>query len=237
MLKEQKQKVCELESKVSEAKLSYNEALKNLERISEEIHRMRKQKRVNSIDDDISSSSSNLNNEPKVDIGDEYLEFPPKLSMKASPIRQKKLDKHDCPHLLKDFPNPMYARQTSSNSNDESDNDYKTDITNLSNEEIEQWTEIRLSHSSSSSSSGYSPNNLVIDDRSPAESLDSSSSDEYAHNKKIVTKVIKIEEPPTQLDSEGNKKSEGIVGWISKSGAKSEGEFYLFTEIKIRTFS
>jgi hypothetical protein len=27
------------------------------------------------------------------------------------------------------------------------------------------------------------------------------------------------------MDAEGNKKSEGIVGWITKSGAKSQGSY------------
>jgi hypothetical protein len=204
-LKEQKQKINDLEARVVEAKLTYNDALKNLEKISEEIHRMRREKRENSFDDDASSCSSNMNNEPKIDISEEFLDFPAKLSLKASPIRQKKLDKHDCPHLLKDLPSSLYARQTSSNSNDESDTDYKTDITNLSNEEIEQWTEIRLSHSSSSSSGYSNANHSVIDDRSPPpEYVDSSSSDDFIDGRKVVAKVVKTERPPINVGLELN---------------------------------
>jgi len=42
MLEEQKMKVSALERSVSEAKASYAEALRNLEKISDEIHRVYK---------------------------------------------------------------------------------------------------------------------------------------------------------------------------------------------------
>lgn len=109
ILKEQKAKITSTETKVADAKMSYNEALKNLEQISEEIHRMRNERRANSIEDDSNSTSSRETNTlsqvfpQHIDSSDEYLDFPPKLSLKASPIRKKKLDDHECPHLLKDF--------------------------------------------------------------------------------------------------------------------------------------
>lgn len=37
------------------------------------------------------------------DFTDEYLDFPSKLSIESSPIRQKNIDKLDCPHLMRDF--------------------------------------------------------------------------------------------------------------------------------------
>lgn len=46
ILKEQKKRIVELELKVSNAKASYNDALKNLEQISEEIHKMREERRL-----------------------------------------------------------------------------------------------------------------------------------------------------------------------------------------------
>lgn len=46
ILKDQKKRIVELELKVSSAKASYNDALKNLEQISEEIHKMREERRL-----------------------------------------------------------------------------------------------------------------------------------------------------------------------------------------------
>lgn len=48
ILKDQKKRIVELELKVSSAKASYNDALKNLEQISEEIHKMREERRLSS---------------------------------------------------------------------------------------------------------------------------------------------------------------------------------------------
>lgn len=49
MLEEQKMKVSALERSVGEAKASYAAALRNLEKISDEIHRVNKYKFVNSM--------------------------------------------------------------------------------------------------------------------------------------------------------------------------------------------
>lgn len=46
------------------------------------------------------------------DFADEYLDFPSKLSIEASPIRQKNIEKLDCPHLMRDF--KSYPQQGSS---------------------------------------------------------------------------------------------------------------------------
>uniref|UniRef100_A0A182SKW9 Uncharacterized protein n=1 Tax=Anopheles maculatus TaxID=74869 RepID=A0A182SKW9_9DIPT len=237
LLLEQKQKVVELETKVAESKLRYNEALSNLERISEEIHRQRKA-RANSLDEDGggsgSSSSSAVTGRggnkmlatmhlpfskspsaARIDSNDEYLEFPAKLSIKASPIKQKYLDKLDCPHLLKDF-----ARKTSPSGESDSDN-YQfspnptiDDITNMSSEDIEQWTEIRLSNSNSSSS-GYSQHNSLVLEDAPTpqdETTDSSSED----SPKAKTRIIKME---TYQPEGGTRRTDGIAGWIAKTGS------------------
>ncbi|XP_035919619.1 uncharacterized protein LOC118517506 isoform X1 [Anopheles stephensi] len=240
LLLEQKQKVVELETKVAESKLRYNESLSNLERISEEIHRQRKA-RANSLDEDGggsgSSSSSAVTGRggkmlatmhlpfstspsaARIDSHDEYLEFPAKLSIKASPIKQKYLDKLDCPHLLKDF-----ARKTSPSGESDSDN-YQfspnptiDDITNMSSEDIEQWTEIRLSNSNSSSS-GYSQHNSLVLEDAPTpqdETTDSSSED----SPKAKTRIIKME---TYQPEGGTRRTDGIAGWIAKTGSSVVG--------------
>lgn len=129
ILKAQKEKINNLENKVADAKMTYNEALNNLEQISEEIHRQRQQKQKNlmnyekmlkqveadsaaaAIANDTSSNySSPMESERNfrhfpcdIDTTDEYLEMPDKLSTNSSPIRQRQPDEHECPHLLQDF--------------------------------------------------------------------------------------------------------------------------------------
>uniref|UniRef100_A0A1B0AXP5 SH3 domain-binding protein 5 n=1 Tax=Glossina palpalis gambiensis TaxID=67801 RepID=A0A1B0AXP5_9MUSC len=125
ILKTQKNKINDLEHKVTEAKMSYNEALKNLERISEEIHHQRQQQQerkqqqqlLQGKQTNLLSNESNLDTLNKtagtglsfpnfpcdIDSADEYLEMPDKLSTNSSPIRQRQPDPHDCPHLLRDF--------------------------------------------------------------------------------------------------------------------------------------
>ncbi|XP_055523436.1 uncharacterized protein LOC129717508 isoform X2 [Wyeomyia smithii] len=238
LLLEHKQKVMDLEAKVSEAKMTYNEALTSLEKISEEIHQQRKA-RTNSIDEDASSSSSSTNprigqktgigmhlpfsNSPsaaRIECSDEYLEFPAKLGLKASPIKQRYLDKLDCPHLLKDF-----ARKTSPSGESDSDNNYLfspnrtiDDITNMSSEDIEQWTEIRLSHSNSTSSE-YSQHNSALDDDGgdlpPEVVSDSTETDSDSTNSgpRIKARIIKMEIYDDSANQ--NNKREGITGWIT----------------------
>ncbi|XP_053692736.1 SH3 domain-binding protein 5 [Sabethes cyaneus] len=244
LLLEHKQKVMDLEAKVSEAKMTYNEALTSLEKISEEIHQQRKA-RTNSIDEDASSSSSSTNhprnptvqksgigmhlpfcNSPsaaRIECSDEYLEFPAKLGLKSSPIKQRYLDKLDCPHLLKDF-----ARKTSPSGESDSDNNYLfspnrtiDDITNMSSEDIEQWTEIRLSHSNSTSSE-YSQHNSALDEDPgslPQEVVSDSTetdSDDTNSGPRVKARIIKMEiyDDSTNQNTT-NKRSEGIAGWIT----------------------
>lgn len=108
-----------MENKVAEAKMTYNEAFKNLEQISEEIHRQRQQQQQNllnyesmlkQVEDTASnytSSSGEVGNFQHfpcdIDTSDEYLVMPDKLSTNSSPIRQRHPDEHECPHLLHDF--------------------------------------------------------------------------------------------------------------------------------------
>lgn len=50
-----------------------------------------------------------------INSSDEYLDFPPQLSTKSSPIRQQRLDQSDCRHLLRDFDGyPYEENQTPS---------------------------------------------------------------------------------------------------------------------------
>lgn len=97
--------------------MTYNEALTHLEEISEEIHRLREQTKKQmeeynqtegvdvtcAITAEQETTTNLSNSSSQIESTDEYLEFPLKLSLKSSPIKQKHLDKHSCPHLLRDF--------------------------------------------------------------------------------------------------------------------------------------
>lgn len=92
------------------------------------------------------------------------------------------------------------------------------------NEEIEQWTEIRLSHSESSSS-GYSNGGSganVEDATSQADDTSSSSNSEC--NKKVTCTTVMFQEKDYAQQYSGAEKKEGISSWLSKSGSlKSSG--------------
>ncbi|XP_065365836.1 dentin sialophosphoprotein isoform X2 [Calliphora vicina] len=120
ILKAQKEKINSLENRVADAKMTYNEALKNLEQISEEIHRQRQQKQKNLMNyetmlkqTEVDNASSNYSSPMgsgshtqfpcDIDTTDEYLEMPDKLTTNSSPVRQRHPDEHECPHLLHDF--------------------------------------------------------------------------------------------------------------------------------------
>lgn len=242
-----------------DAKMTYNEALKNLEQISEEIHKMREQRRLSNDTAEIVESVVNVTRpgghpklnavihlfflftqmEPtylrkpanQINSSDEYLDFPPRLTTKASPIRQHHVSHSDCPHLLRDF--MAYPAQSTSfeepaavspNVNGlawltkEKPNSKLTFQATITSDDIEQWTEIRLSHSDSTSS-GYSQHSIV-DDRTPTESSTTSSSGGGGGTNKVTCTTI------FSLDDSGDKSrptsdDDGLTTWITKSNLKS----------------
>lgn len=264
----------ELELKVSSAKACYNDALKNLEQISEEIHKMREERRLSNdmvenydvrkvampkIWSDKQIKNSRFQNDECIDtstnISDEYLDFPSKLSIESSPIRQKNIEKLDCPHLLRDFVSypqqgsstelispskidGVSARMTKKNHfmrdqvtgfcytpNSSRYHYLHPDVskqnisdsfqTFVSNDDIEQWTEIRLSNSESSSS-GYSQHSH-IDDKTPTTTENSSLSSVGGHPKVTCTTIFSLDDNVTT----GRKDDEHFTNWITKSNAKN----------------
>ncbi|KAH8293370.1 hypothetical protein KR044_011132 [Drosophila immigrans] len=117
LLKAQKLRVNDLEAKVSAAKLTYNEALKNLEQISEDIHRQRQQRnnllnyeamlrQVDAVDALTAAATTGIDQQLITDREreqEEYLSMPERLGSGCSSPRQRHADAHDCPHLLHDF--------------------------------------------------------------------------------------------------------------------------------------
>lgn len=99
----------------------------------------------------------------------------------------------------------------------------------MSSDDIEQWTEIRLSNSNSTSS-GYSQN-ISIDDKTPTGSEHSSSDDNH-HDNKIKLKIVKTRSDDHILNvsndddenKSGDKKSDSLSTWITKSNLKSSSK-------------
>lgn len=109
--------------------------------------------------------------------------------------------------------------------------DTNTDTTDLKESpcETEYWSEIRLSQSSSSSSS-YS-HNMIHEDKSQHNPNESDSNED---NQKTITKPIDIES-----SNKEDKKYSGISDWISKSSLRSTGrrqsfEMLLDTSDKVK---
>uniref|UniRef100_A0A1L8DLY8 Putative btk-associated sh3-domain binding protein sab n=1 Tax=Nyssomyia neivai TaxID=330878 RepID=A0A1L8DLY8_9DIPT len=209
LLKTQKQRVNDLESRVADAKMTYNEALKNLEKISEEIHKMRKERRCIEMEYGPSNSS-------QIDSSDEYLDFPAKLTTKSSPVRQQRFTSIDCPHLLRDVDVRSFGGGSSESNGYQTDDTSPVKMDGMSNLNVDEWTEIRLSNSESTSS-GYSQNTNLPDDHTPVDSDSISSSEES--RKVTCTTVFQHNED----DAIGKKKNEGLTTWISKSSLKNTG--------------
>ncbi|XP_067639557.1 uncharacterized protein [Eurosta solidaginis] len=263
LLKAQKQKINELESKVTEAKMTYNDALKNLEQISEDIHRQRQEQRgllngthlpelcaANKV---VASAQNYQHLTCDSNTTEEYLKLPAKLSTQSSPVRQRHVDEHECPHLLLDFPSlnlsekltidSMHKSASTSATGDDSlyehtqlhgpyvvkssggsghrENGAKRNANSSNgaetddNGDIEQWTEIRLSHSESTSSS-YSNQSLLHDqlgggggEDAQSHHSSSSSSDEPKH-KVTCTTILH--------DDQLNKK-QSLSQWLSRSNS------------------
>ncbi|KAL5277642.1 SH3BP5L family protein [Megaselia abdita] len=205
LLKVQREKIVNLESKVSESKMTYNEALKKLEQISEEIHKMR-QDRKNYLNMLNEPSTQEREFPQKINSIDEYYDVPLKLSTKSSPIHQKSLDSHECPHLFQDFEDSLQISSSTGGG-------HQTSSGIMSAEEIDQWTEIRLTNSDSTSS-GYSHN----DDQTNLSVSDSNSS--YSDDQIVRRRFTCVGVLPDESDS--NTK-EGLSNWITRSSMKNSG--------------
>ncbi|EDW07430.1 SH3 domain-binding protein 5 isoform X1 [Drosophila mojavensis] len=302
LLKAQKLRVNELEAKVSAAKLTYNEALKNLEQISEDIHRQRQQRnnllnyeamlrQVDAIDShqqqtqqqqqqQLQSESEQLQlDEPE----EEYLRMPDRLGSGASSPRQRHPDPHDCPHLLHDFETVLTFPQklaggmhkSASTSATDGDNNLFAQAQGLhgpyevkprsesgssslasasasasastsappADNDIDQWTEIRLSHSDSTSSSysnqslleqqaldgagslgghglGYGLGGLDAD----AQSQHSTSSSDEPKRKVTCTTIFQDDSSGIGLAGQQMSRKQSLSQWLSRSNSfKSSG--------------
>lgn len=91
LLECQKSKVQKLETQVCNAKLTYADALRNLEQISDEIHRTRNKTHRNllKVQESTSDSSETVSSLPEFPYHEEeeYLSLPPTISTTTSPIK------------------------------------------------------------------------------------------------------------------------------------------------------
>ncbi|XP_002043771.2 SH3 domain-binding protein 5 isoform X2 [Drosophila sechellia] len=290
LLKAQKTRVNELEAKVSAAKLTYNEALKNLEQISEDIHRQRQQRnnllnyeamlrQVDTVDtltaglersscgtdadrQDLEAKAAAEEQEHVEDEEEEYLRMP------------ERLGHHECPHLLADFEavltfpqklaggmhksastgaaadgeaglGPLglhapYEVKSGSGSLASGSASVSTSAGGApADNDIEQWTEIRLSHSDSTSSSysnqslleqqgldstggmsgglglGLARNHLDAD----AQSQHSTSSSDEPKRKVTCTTIFQDDSSASSGGGQQMSRKQSLSQWLSRSNS------------------
>lgn len=206
MLEQQKTKVQNLESQVSTSKLTYADALRNLEQISDEIHRSRskshttkpitpvtnnKQKSFDTLSDDLS------------DFSEEYKSLPKKLSYLVSPVNTKMEDVDG----YKSVNMGNNASPVSPLSQSE-----KSDLVGnpaITQSRSSEWTEINLDVSSP-------------EDDIPYKRMDGAKEDEKP--KLVRQKTLpnpKIEHEFSSIKSK-MKLDATISNWISRSSAKND---------------
>lgn len=128
MLKVQKAKIEEMEAKILNAKMTYNEALRKLEEISEEIHKVRQQMQPKleefNLDDAQAQMPTSTKTTTKNKFGhidsttDDYLVFPSlNLSLKAKDTTSQKQQ------LLRGFNLGASGSKIGCERNDDSDGD------------------------------------------------------------------------------------------------------------------
>ncbi|XP_039498383.1 SH3 domain-binding protein 5 isoform X2 [Drosophila santomea] len=284
LLKAQKTRVNELEAKVSAAKLTYNEALKNLEQISEDIHRQRQQRnnllnyeamlrQVDAVDTltaglerSSCGTAADLETEAAAEeqehADEEYLRMP------------ERLGHHECPHLLTDFEavltfpqklaggmhksastgaaadgeaglGPLglhapYEVKSGSGSLASGSASVSTSAGGApADNDIEQWTEIRLSHSDSTSSSysnqslleqqgldstggmsgglglGLARNHLDAD----AQSQHSTSSSDEPKRKVTCTTIFQDDSSASSGGGQQMSRKQSLSQWLSRSNS------------------
>lgn len=196
LLEAQRSKVQSLESQVCNAKLTYADALRNLEQISDEIHRTRNmthrtinaaaQESKPKVPDTIGSFPEYPYNQEE----EEYMSLPATLSATTSPI-QTNMDE------VSGFRNI-------------SSSDVKPQ---KSNSQSSEWTEINLEVSSP-------------EDDIPYQRLDSAPPVDKMVEKPKLTKQKTLPMTDTELSNTKpkSKLDSSIANWISRSSAKSEQE-------------
>lgn len=126
-LNEQKQRIQLLEAKVAETKLNYNDTLRCLELISEEIHKMREDKYLIQTQHELAEFHHARSN--KVDYTDEYMDFPSST---------------------------VVTPQSPDDSDDTNSDTFRSQgYSHISNNEQEKWTEIILTDPYSSTSDDH----------------------------------------------------------------------------------
>ncbi|KAJ8966333.1 hypothetical protein NQ314_003601 [Rhamnusium bicolor] len=202
LLEQQKSKVQCLESQVTSAKLTYADALRNLEQISDEIHQNRKRASlaVNSL---VSSKQRSLDsNVSMLDDAEELIEeykcLPQKLGDLSSPITSK----------IEEVEGYLNTN-LSSNASPVSPLSYseKIEQPSVTHSQSSEWTEINLDNSSP-------------DDEFPYRKLDAET------EKPKLTKQKTLPNPRSENEFSAIKNKmkldTSISNWITRSSAKTE---------------
>lgn len=294
LLKAQKTRVNELEAKVSAAKLTYNEALKNLEQISEDIHRQRQQRnnllnyeamlrQVDAVDtltaglerSSCGTAANRQDLEAKAAAEEQkHVEAEAEEEEEEYLRMPERLGHHECPHLLTDFEavltfpqklaggmhksastgaaadgeaglGPLglhapYEVKSGSGSLASGSASVSTSAGGApADNDIEQWTEIRLSHSDSTSSSysnqslleqqgldstggmsgglglGLARNHLDAD----AQSQHSTSSSDEPKRKVTCTTIFQDDSSASSGGGQQMSRKQSLSQWLSRSNS------------------
>lgn len=200
LLDQQKVKVQSLESQVSNAKLTYAEALRNLEQISDEIHQSRSRASQALSEVKLSQGHSPESND-SYDIRDDFKSLPSKLSSFASPVQMNLDDVEGYKSVSLDS---NISPMSPSSLSEKSEKILNPSITQSHSSE---WTEINLDVSSPE------------DEDIPYKKLD-------APDKPKLTKQKTLPNP--QIENEYScirskmKLDASISNWISRSSVKQE---------------
>lgn len=214
---DQKEKIATLESKVSEAKMSYNETLHCLELISEEIHKIRQEKidLLNNQKNYINHHSTSHN---RIDYRDEFLDFPANWSPTKTTATAQQL--HAVP-----TPNDDDSDQCDSETFHRSQG--YSQIDSNKDDGTEKWTEIILSDPYSGTSAACTPNSGTNDNDTiilpgtatmrggKSDADDEDDDDEDEENNVAV-------QSPVDPENNGKKYPESLANWITKSNLKNK---------------
>ncbi|XP_074042564.1 uncharacterized protein [Leptinotarsa decemlineata] len=205
LLEQQKSRVQSLESQVSSAKLTYADALRNLEQISDEIHLNRK--KASSLVGSLSSGKqrsldSNVSMlDDAQELIEEYKSLPQKLGELSSPITSKLED-------VEGYLNPIHSSNASNSSPiSPLSNSGKLEIPSVTQSQSSEWTEINLDNSSP-------------EEDFPYRKLET----EITYPKLVKQNTMPIPKSENEFSAIKNKMKldTSISNWISRSSAKND---------------
>lgn len=199
LLEHQKLKVQNLETQVSSAKLTYAEALRNLEQISDEIHQSRS--RAQKVQQDTSAGHENSFNFVENNLTEEFRSLPSKMTNYVCPMQLQidDVDGYKSIAIRNNISSPLSPSL--------SEKSEKAVNSSINQSQSSEWTEINLDVSS--------PEEDV-----PYKKLDSN--DRPKLSKQLTLPNPQVENEYSSIKSK-MKLDTSISNWISRSSAKQDG--------------